>query len=464
MIKLWHKISYLGVEYNTNSLQSRAIILKNQINFIMMLVIIFFIIFSTITREINGGKMTIGTLRLDFILATNLIVILLSSLRIHQLGKYLLIFFPTFFLVLFPYFFNFFETESYFFNPLIIIGFSIVTPLIVVPGRNKWAISLFLTYFLLLLIFNKPIILKFAPSDLAIIPVIKTFDLNYTFVPIAAFVFIHLAIYYLRSINKSYERKLISKNDKLQLALNDLKVTQQQLIQSEKMASVGNLTSGVAHEINNPLNIITGGLHILKNNMKNLGFTDEVQKEKVTKSIQMIEEGNMKVNDIVSSLMTFSFRGVSKLQPMKVEDLIEKTLLFLKVKITDNISIERDFQLNEEVPVYPEKLHQVILNILDNAIFVLHSDGKNASKTIQLKTEKIGNYAQIEIFNNGPNIEIEKLNSVFDPFFTTKDPGKGTGLGLSISYSLIDEHKGYLFAENKKEGVSFIIKLPLTQE
>lgn len=458
---IWNRISLLGIGEDNNNLISRSIVLKNQINFIMMLVVLFFISYSTILRELDGGKMTMGSLRLNFIFATNLIIIALSFYKFHLLSKYFLIYLPAFFLVPFPYICNFFENESLFFNPIIIIGLSVVVPLILIPGKNNLAIIFSMLYFVILLIINIPIIRAFAPENLEVMAIMNSFDANFAFVPLAAFVFIHLAIYYLRAINKSYEQKLLDNNAKLQKTLNDLKYTQQQLIQSEKMASVGNLTSGVAHEINNPLNFISGGLNILNNNLSNLNIESDIQKEKINRSVQLITEGYKKVSEIVNSLMTFSFRGISSKTPTDINDLIDKTILFIKVKLNDEILIQRNYKLNVPVPVYKEKLHQVILNVLDNAIFVLNNDISNHEKTIEITTELSGTHAQITIFNNGPKISEEIINNIFDPFYTTKDPGKGVGLGLSISYSLIDEHEGFLFAQNSSNGVHFIIKLPI---
>lgn len=459
MKKLWIKISYMGIDEPDNSLLNRSIVLKNQINFVLMLVMIFFVVFTTIQRELDpNGKMTIGSFRLTLIALANFTIMILAYFKKHKSGKHLLVFLPSFLFIIVPFALGFVEIETYFYNPMVIIALSVVTPLII---ESKKATLFFDLYYVILLVLNPEFFLLLATTELTSTYHIREFDVIFRLVPVAVFAFIHLALYYLRNMNFNYETQLITKNNNLSNTLSDLKKTQQQLIQSEKMASVGSLTSGVAHEINNPLNIIQGGSHILKSNLTNISYNNAGQEQKVTRSIEMIDEGIAKTSNIVSSLMTFSRRGASKLQKLSVEDIIDKTLIFLKVNFTDNIQVYKDYRLNIPVPVYQDKLHQVILNIVDNAIYALKNDGMNHEKHIVISTLKTDKYAEITISNNGPNVDKELLNGIFDPFYTTKDPGTGTGLGLSICYSLIKDHQGYLFAENKKKGVSFIIKLPL---
>ena len=248
--------------------------------------------------------------------------------------------------------------------------------------------------------------------------------------------------------------------------IEELKTAEQHLVQSEKMASLGTLTAGIAHEINNPLNFVSGGLQLIssiENELTN-NINDEV-KEKFREAVSIVETGLNQADHIISSLRTFSFKGSSKLTKSNFSEIIESTLLFLRSKINGDISIIKDFQLIQEIPVYPDKLHQIILNLIDNAIYILNQLPEDFDKKIYIKTflgkDNFDIFGVIEILNTGPNIPEENINKLFDPFFTTKEPGKGTGLGLSICYTLINEHNGSIVVNNTKEGVLFKIKIPL---
>jgi two-component system NtrC family sensor kinase len=247
----------------------------------------------------------------------------------------------------------------------------------------------------------------------------------------------------------------------LEGTLNELKNTQQQLIQSEKMASLGTLLSGIAHEINNPLNFISGGLHIVSDTIAELKKVENQEDTigQLKESEKIIRSGVERSVAIVNSLMTFAYAGEPKLVSYKIVDIIENTLLFIRNKIPKDVDIVKDFKFNKNVDVYPDKLHQVFLNIIDNAAYALHQTKLNP-KILKIETDLNDNHIQIKIDNTGEPIPVEIMNKIFDPFFTTKDPGKGTGLGLSICYNLIKEHKGTIQAKNEANGVSFLIRLP----
>ena len=158
--------------------------------------------------------------------------------------------------------------------------------------------------------------------------------------------------------------------------------------------------------------------------------------------------------------MTFSFKGTPKLVETDIHEIIDSALMFLKSKLTDEIEVSKEYYLESKIDIYPKKMHQVIMNIIDNAIFSLNQSNK-VKKEISIATKAEGEYAVLTISNTGLPIDEAHLSQLFDPFFTTKDPGVGTGLGLSICYTLITEHNGEIYAENINDGVRFNIKIPL---
>ena len=241
----------------------------------------------------------------------------------------------------------------------------------------------------------------------------------------------------------------------------ELKRTQQHLIQSEKMASLGTLTAGVAHEINNPLNFINGGLEMISD------LTEDMKHEipaelldRMNVAMKIIHTGYERSNNIVRSLMSFSEGGYAQRSNSKITDIIDNTLLFLKSTIPTDIEISKNYEFNGTVAVFPAKIHQVIVSVIENAVYAVNR-GSQKKKLISISTRSDKNLVEICIRNSGPAIDEKFLNQIFDPFFSTKETGQGTGLGLSISYALIQEHDGKIYAKNTVEGVSFIIELPI---
>ena len=259
---------------------------------------------------------------------------------------------------------------------------------------------------------------------------------------------------------RSY-RKIKEKNVLLEIQKEDLKAAQQRLVQSEKMASIGTLTAGIAHEINNPLNFISGGLTIIREVQEGLDWDGrEEDMKRFVVATEMAFDGLDRTVDIVQALMTFSHRGGSKKVKTDLHVTIDHTLMFLRSKISADIQIIKQYRLEKLVPVFPEKMHQVIMNIIDNAIFAVNMEASRP-KNIAISTRMMAGKAILSFTNTGPQIADEHLDQLFDPFFTTKDPGQGVGLGLSICYTLISEHKGEIEAKNTSEGVIFQVSLPL---
>ena len=227
----------------------------------------------------------------------------------------------------------------------------------------------------------------------------------------------------------------------------DIETTQNQLIQSEKMASLGQLSAGVAHEINNPLANISLNAQMLQQDIKD---------EKVQKRLTKIEDNVDRATRIIKSLLEFSRAPEFHPTLTDINTLIAKTLDILKHEVKRIEVVENFDKELPEVPVDPNQIQQVLINIITNACHVMPEGG-----TLTLRTEKKGDVVEIEIRDTGEGISPENLSRVFDPFFTTKKVGKGTGLGLSISYRIVEKHGGHIYVKSEiGSGTSFIIKLP----
>src|SRR6185436_3083631 len=257
-------------------------------------------------------------------------------------------------------------------------------------------------------------------------------------------------------------------------AYHHLQQTQQQLVQSEKMASLGQLTAGVAHEINNPINFVSANVNPLKRNFAEL--LDLINKKKEISSddlnytinethqlISGIEEGSRRTAEIVKGLRNFTHLDEEEIKKTNINEGIESTLVLLRNKLSQlNIELIKSFGNLPEINGYPGQLNQVFMNIISNAVDSFGENvTENKERKIFIATTKEGNRIKISIRDTGMGMTQEVKKKVFDPFFTTKDVGKGTGLGLSISYGIIEKHGGKIEVESEvNKGCEFIIWLP----
>ncbi len=235
-------------------------------------------------------------------------------------------------------------------------------------------------------------------------------------------------------------------------AYETLRHTQQQLLQSEKMAAVGQLISGVAHELNNPLTAILGYTQLLQ--------SQEFPEDRRGDYIEKLYKQAQRTHHIVQSLLSFARQHRPERTAVQINKIVEDTLILREFDVNvANIMVHRD--LASELPETSGDFHQlqqVFLNILNNAVDAVgeKTDGQGE---IWIRTRRAGDRISIEFTNNGP--PVENPHRIFDPFYTTKPVGKGTGLGLSICYGIAKEHGGEIQVRNSPRGVTFTVTLPL---
>lgn len=241
-----------------------------------------------------------------------------------------------------------------------------------------------------------------------------------------------------------------------------LRETQAKLIQSAKIAAVGELAGGVAHEINNPLTGVLNNVQLI--NME-LAERKDLSVSEFKEVLAVIEESAMRCKKIIQALLDFSRVSKRVYRPVGINGLIEKTFILAEHDIIlNNIRIIRDFSSGlAEVFAEANRLQQVFLDIFNNAKWALKDKKTGAELKVRTFASADKKSAVIEISDNGCGIEKENLRHMFEPFFTTKKPGEGTGLGLSVCYSIIKEHKGNIEAESdgKDKGATFRITLPV---
>ncbi len=244
-------------------------------------------------------------------------------------------------------------------------------------------------------------------------------------------------------------------NEQLKATLRHLQKTQDQLVQSEKMASLGVLSAGVGHEINNPLNFIKGGVNALASHLKSQHTKVE---EEARPFIDIINEGVNRATAIVKGLSHFSRQSTHQNESCDLHKILDNCLLILQSKLKHKAAIEKSYL--EVLPVFlgnEGQLHQALLNILSNAAQAIQENG-----LICITTAMENGQVKLTITDNGHGIPKENLPKISDPFFTTKAPGEGTGLGLSITYKIIADHNGKIIVNSEvNRGTEFVILFPL---
>lgn len=290
--------------------------------------------------------------------------------------------------------------------------------------------------------------------------------------------------------NKLKQALSIEKQSKDDLSdtLNNLKSTQSQLVQSEKMASLGQLTAGIAHEINNPINFVYNGIDTLKVSLddlmtiidkyEELGDSKDIKatfaelaelKEEygyedllsdLKELVSDIKKGAVRTIEIVKGLRVFSRLDEEEMKPANVNDALDATLVLLRNKTKNIISIKKFYDESvQEINCYPGQLNQVFMNILNNGIQAIPEERKDGE--VQIYTENQDQHVMIKIKDNGSGMSEQVKRRIFEPFFTTKAVGIGTGLGMSITFGIIEKHSGNIYCNSEEgKGTEFSILIP----
>jgi two-component system NtrC family sensor kinase len=275
------------------------------------------------------------------------------------------------------------------------------------------------------------------------------------------------------------DREIASLTAAFNHVLQELDLRQKHLLRSEKLASLGTLLSGVAHELNNPLSNISSSCQILTEEISESGLQHKKE------LLEQIDEQTIRARNIVRSLLDFAGDREFKKETVNLLRLTNQTVRFLKGQIPPQMSLTVDIPLDLAVEADKQRLQQALLNLIKNAIETLNSAGeihlrankRHASSKATWETDKHyqsfgkcenrGEMVDIEIHDSGHGIPPEVLPRIFDPFFTTKEIGKGSGLGLFIVYEIVEQHGGCIMVDSHPgKGTTFCIRLPLanTQE
>jgi two-component system, sensor histidine kinase PhcS len=247
----------------------------------------------------------------------------------------------------------------------------------------------------------------------------------------------------------------------LEASLEQLKENEMQLVQSEKLASLGRMSAGIIHEINNPLNFATTGLFTLRKKGKLLA---PEQQGEYTEIITDVEEGLKRVQAIVSDLRMFTHPNTAQLDPVPVAEVVTPALRFLSNEWRDTVQIEQRLAAQQTVWANKNKLIQVMVNLLQNSLDALkgkaYANGEKPTIWIDGRVEN--GQSILSVRDNGAGIDAKHVGKIFDPFFTTKEVGAGMGLGLSICYSIVQEYGGRISVKTEPgKFCEFTLEFPV---
>lgn len=285
--------------------------------------------------------------------------------------------------------------------------------------------------------------------------------------------------------------ELQNSNNTLNVTLKELKEAQSQLVDAEKMAGLGQLTAGIAHEINNPINFVTSNIKPLELDINDLydviqkyeeidpeqdiqqqlasvnAFKRQIDidfiKTEINSLLSGIGEGAKRTAEIIRSLKNFSRLDESDTKPVDLNEGLESTLVLLRSTVPSYVTIIKDLKQLPLVECLPGKINQVFMNLITNAIQAIKiKQDQETAEYLYISTWEEDNQVKISIKDTGPGMTEEVKQKIFEPFFTTKEVGEGTGLGLSIVFSILEKHKGHIDVITKvKHGTEFIITLPV---
>jgi len=488
---MFKKLSYKKLSFGYNFEENKEIISLISINYF------YLILFSAVVIMLHIGSEELLPVSYRYhaiiiIAVLNLLLIKYNRIRMAQLCLMILI---PFLLMILPVIAKLYDNEFYFWFPYLPIAFSLTPHLILHPQKDKILLTSILTVYFFLGLFIDNLMIHYSEMEEEIIPIVIENRFYYNLIPAIFFAFVNITIGLLFLQNNKYETRLkmrrveleeknstlsnqkeelLSINTNMDRTLKQLHETQSKLIQSEKLAALGTLSAGIAHEINNPLNFISGSLEeigeimkqhpeIFKNASENIDEDDPDQH--FLELIQFAKEGVLRTTDIVAKLGLLKSRGSKSLKKTALTELIDSALIDFQVIIPQYIKISKNIPEDLHIECLVPEIQKVIQTILSNSINAIATkeikDNEEISITAFQEIIEKKNYVTISISNSGPLIPQSEIHKIFDPFYTTKNIGEGVGLGLSVSYNTIHQHKGIISAENGTDQVLFKISLPV---
>lgn len=456
MRKIWRYISNLGLSGREEHLDQRAIVLTNQLNFVLFISMLILFIATFIALRLMNENMSYGTLRILVLLFLSFLNLLAARSGLVQLSRFSLIFLPTIIFLLGPTItLGYVEEESYTYYPYVIIAASIIPQLILNPKKEKFLYWFSVVFYLLLTVFIDVIMVRFGKEHFPIIDRINTFYPFYKISQIAVFMFINASIFYLRMLNFRYEGELARKNTELDIQNKELKA-QKEKIEQHKDELIGReistwqkLVSIISHEIVNSAIPITNLAGMTGQMLEDESGTvlkpsriGEETIEDIHHSIRIIESRTQALVNFVNATRNLTQIPKPNKRRVLIADLFDRISILYQVKLKEaGISFEKqvtppDLVIEADL----ELVEQVIINLIRNGV---EATQKIKDPMISLNAIKDDEgQVRISVSDNGEGISNEILEKIFIPFYSTKTGN--SGIGLSLSRQIMMLHNGQI--------------------
>ena len=436
--RLWHKFSFLGVDVLSNDDLKIKTIISNQLSVVVCLISIMLIFLFHFFGYTPG---ILYVLALPVVMS--LVVLMLNAQGMSRIGGIILSLIIPLTLILSQILIRLYTSldsmkqGDYYRSSLWLIA-SMMIPILVIDSRKKTLrYTLVGIPFVLIFLLN-PIYqaigsgVEDAGFDLD--------DLNlYNIISVLVGIVIVSGLLFLDNLNQYYKSKMMKMRDKL--------------VESEKMASLGVLTAGLSHEINNPLNFMKGGAQIALRELERESFDTGIVKE----SVKLVDRGVGRITNIVDSLRHFSKDKQGRIATCKVSEILEACISLIRSGHQDYVDVQSNFGSD---PLFVNgdrnQLYHAFFNVLENAALAVSTDG-----VVNVATRDVDDSVIVVIEDSGHGIAPKDLPRVMEPFFTTRDPGEGIGMGLSIAYNIVNSHQGTMKISSRANvGTRVQITLP----
>jgi signal transduction histidine kinase len=477
MQKLWNYISNLGITSEDGQWNRRAIVLCNQLNFVMFSSMLFLLLTILVLNLLTGYTVSFGTLRVANLLFINILNLVIARFGFTRLSKLSLIYLPPVVFLLGPTLIGYVEEESYIYYPYVLICVSIIPQLLLHPEKEKFHYWFALAYYFALVIviyevmveFDKTGIELFGPNGYPIVERINTFYPFYKIAPIGIFLFTNASIFYLRMLNFRFEEELTIKNNELDLQNIELK-EQKDKIERQKdellikeISTWQKLVNIISHEIVNsaiPITNLAGMTSQMLEDESGAILKPEKIGEETTgdihHSLKIIESRTQGLINFVKATKSLTQIPTPNIRKISVHELFKRITILYNGKFKDagikfesqivppDLIIEADLELIE----------QVFINLIKNALEAMQETPQPRLSIIALKNES--GQVKISISDSGKGINDDVIERIFLPFYSTKE--NNSGIGLSLSQQIMMLHKGRLeVITGLKEGATFVM-------
>jgi signal transduction histidine kinase len=469
MQKIWNYISSLGTTGKNSTLNQRAIVLTNQLNFVMLMAMVILLITTIGALKLTADTIYLGTLRVAVLLAVAFLNLIAARYGFTQISRLSLIYLPPVVFLLGPTLVGYVEEESYTYYPYVLICASIIPQLLVNPKREKFLFWLSLLYYFVLTLIIDMLMIRFGKGVFPIVGRIKTFYAFYKIAHIGLFMFLNACIYYLRMLNFRFEEELNRKISELDNQNTELK-NQKEKIEKQKdelikkeVSTWQKLLSIISHEIVNstiPITNLAGMTGQMLEDESGTVLKPEKISEETTEdihhSLKIIESRTKALINFVKNTKSLTQIPQPNIRQIEIRELFDRIALLYQAKFTAaGVHFKReigqpDLCINADL----ELVEQVIINLIQNALEAMQEipDPKLSISAIKNSSGQV----QISITDNGPGIKPELLEKVFFPFFTTKVTS--SGIGLSLSQQILQLHDARLeVVSTPGHGATFMI-------